>query len=67
MISAEVYVIIEESILNVYKRPNSEYLENVCKTLSASIFLKSGPFEEKKIPIKLKVFNGAEGSFDFEH
>jgi hypothetical protein len=29
--------------------------------------LRQGPFEEGKNPIKLKVFNGAQGEFDFEH
>ena len=67
MIEADAYIIIEKSLIENYKRPSAEYLEATCKTLSASLFLRSGPFEENKNPIKLRVFDGANGEFDFEH
>ncbi len=51
----------------MYKKPSAEYLKAVVKTLSTSLFLRSGPFEEKKNQIKLKVFNGAEVNLEFIH
>ena len=51
---------IDKNITQKYKRPSQEYLEATCKTISAGLFLRLGPFEDKEHPIKLKVFNGAE-------
>lgn len=67
LLSGEVYIIIDATFIEMYKKPSADYLNAVVKTLSASLFLRNGPFEEKKHEIKLKVFNGAEVTLDFIH
>jgi hypothetical protein len=57
----------EKTLNQKYKRPTAEYLEATCKTISASLYLREGPYEDKKHPIALKVFNGAVMKLDFTH
>ena len=58
---------IEELLLEKYKRPCAEYLDATCKTLSTSLYLRIGKYEDKKHELKLRVFNGAKIDLDFEH
>lgn len=46
LINGEVYVYIEKSMLKKYTRPTPEYLEATCKTLSTSLYLRNGPYED---------------------
>ena len=46
MIEGEVYIVIEKGLLKQYKRPTTEYLEATCKTLSTSLYLRIGPYED---------------------
>ena len=67
LIPGEVYIMIEKSLNQKYKRPSAEYLEATCKTLSASVYLREGPYEDKVHPIALKVFNGTNITLDTVH
>jgi hypothetical protein len=67
LISGEVYIMVEKSLNQKYKRPSTEYLDATCKTLSASIYLREGPYEDKVHPIALKVFNGTNITLDIVH
>ena len=67
LLSGEVYIMVEKSLNQKYKRPSAEYLDATCKTLSASIYLREGPYEDKVHPISLKVFNGTNITLDIVH
>ena len=67
MIQGQVYVMIDKLLLEKYKRPSSDYIDATCKTLSTSLYLRIGKYEDKKHELKLRVFNGAKIELDFEH
>ncbi len=67
MVDGQVYILIDKSLKDVYKRPTKEYLEATCKTLSTSLYLRIGAYEDNKHELKLRVFNGAKIKLDFEH
>ena len=35
-----VFIMIDKQLLSMYKRPSPEYLDAVCKTLSAGMYLR---------------------------
>ena len=51
------YVIVDKTLLSKYKRPTAEYLEATSRTLSASLYLRIGPYEDKTHDLKINVFN----------
>ncbi len=67
LISGYVYIMTEKTLNQKYKRPTAEYLEATYKTISASLYLREGPYEDKKHLIALKVFNGAVMKLDITH
>ncbi len=67
LIEGEVYILTEKTLLEKYKKPSAEQLEACCRTLSTSLYLRIGPYEDKKHPLVLNVFNGAKIVKDFEH
>ena len=56
LIEGEVYIMIDKQLLAKYKRPTPEYFDATCKTLSTSLYLRNGPYEDGKNELKLKVF-----------
>ena len=40
---------VKESMLTIYSDPSKEYLEACCKTLSTSLYLKDGPYENDTV------------------
>jgi hypothetical protein len=56
LIDGETYIMIDKALLKMYKRPSPEYLDATSKTLSASLYLRVGPYEDNKHEIKIKVF-----------
>ena len=58
---------IDKTLLSKYKRPTPEYLDATCKTLSTSLYLRIGPYEDNKHEVKLKVFKQADISLDVIH
>lgn len=67
LVPGQVYVMIDKLLLEKYKKPSSDYLDATCKTLSTSLYLRVGKYEDKKHELKLRVFNGAKIELDFEH
>jgi hypothetical protein len=67
LIDGEVYIMIDKTLNSKYKRPSAEYLDATCKTLSASLYLKIGPYPDKKHQLSFKVFNGVEIKQDTTH
>ncbi len=65
--SGDAYIMVEKSLNQKYKRPSPEYLDATCKTLSASLYLREGPYEDKIHQLSLKVFNGTNITLDFVH
>lgn len=55
---------IDKALVKVFKRPSKEYLEATCKTLSASLFLRIGRYEDNVHELKLKVFKQIDISLD---
>ena len=58
---------IDKTLLGKFKRPSPEYLDATCKTLSASLYLRIGPYEDNKHELKLKVFKQTDISLDHIH
>ena len=56
LVDGEVYIMIDKALITKYKRPTPEYLDATCKTLSTSMYLRMGPYEDNKHELKLKVF-----------
>ncbi len=67
LIQGEVYILTEKTLISQYKRPSGEQLEAICRTLSTSLYLRIGAYEDKKHPLSLNVFNGAEMVKDMVH
>jgi hypothetical protein len=67
LIPGQAYILIDTILLEKYKRPSADYLDATCKTLSASLYLRIGKYEDKKHELKLRVFNGAKIILDIEH
>jgi hypothetical protein len=67
LIDGQVYVLIDKSLKDIYKRPTKEYLDATCKLLSTSLYLRIGAYEDDQHELKLRVFNGAKIKLDFEH
>ena len=40
LVEGQVYIMIEQLLLEKYKRPSGEYLDATCKTLSTSLYLR---------------------------
>lgn len=67
LVDGEVYILIEKQLLGKYKKPSTEQLDACIKTLSTSLYLRIGSYEDKKHPLVMNVFNGAKIKKDFEH
>lgn len=67
LIEGLVYVIVDKNLLSKYKRPTPEYLEATSKTLSASLYLRNGAYEDNKHELKINVFNQTNMSRDLVH
>lgn len=67
LVDGEVYILTDKTLLGKYKKPSAEQLDACCKTLSASLYLRIGSYEDNKHPLVMNVFNGAKFKKDFEH
>ena len=67
LLDGEVYIMIDKTMLSSYKKPSNEYLEATCMTLSTSLFLRIGAYEDKVHELALKVFKQKDISLDFVH
>lgn len=54
-------------MLSKFKRPTPEYLDATCKTLSTSLYLRTGPYEDNYHKLTLKVFKQTDITLDHVH
>jgi len=55
---------VDKNLIKTFKRPSKEYLDATCKTLSTSLFLCIGRYEDNVHDLKLKVFKQHDISLD---
>ena len=67
LVEGETYIYIDKNFLSKYKRPTPEYLDATCKTLSASLYLRTGAYEDNVHQLKLKVHKQSDVSQDLIH
>ena len=64
LIDGETYEMIDKAQLKQFKKPSVDYLDATCKTLSTSLFLRVGRYEDNVHELKLKVFKQTDISLD---